>query len=112
MINTGNTFPEKLYRVLDDPSSGEECTSSDFTAGAHLLGVTDFPEWDFDFSELLIGWYFSGESRNVIVQRLNWAPAPNIFVCYRSPRLAPGSSLSFQVWRVKYFVENVDIMFQ
>ena len=46
-------FPEKLYRVLDDPSSGEECTSSDLTAGAHLLGRTNFPEQDFDFSELL-----------------------------------------------------------
>ena len=57
-------FPEKLYRVLDDPSSGEECTSSDLTAGAHLLGMTNFPEWDFFlsfflllFSELLAWWY-------------------------------------------------------
>ena len=47
-------FPEKLYRVLDDPSSGEECTSSDLTAGAHLLGMTNFPEWDFFISFFLL----------------------------------------------------------
>ena len=29
----------ETYRVLDDPASREECTSSDLTAGAHLVFV-------------------------------------------------------------------------